>query len=195
MVINHIFCMTGSSFEQDVIKLFLIDESEHFLITGMYTCLVKNLYWRSLSKTKIYFLFSRACEPINWLSKGYSLNLLAFCRACLNYWMLAVVHLCPLPVIWLGCSGLFLCVTISVVFVTNCFLLYVFETTEHHCSCKYTIQYPNIMNHSNTLTGKNSYKIHMSIHWIRLQSSFIKKKKKLHDLWKSISVPTQFICI
>lgn len=34
------------------------------------------------------------------------------------------------------------------------------------------------MNHSNTLTGKNSYKIHMSIHWIRLQSSFIKKKKK-----------------
>lgn len=43
MVINHIFCMTGSSFEQDVIKLFLIDESEHILITGMYTCLVKNL--------------------------------------------------------------------------------------------------------------------------------------------------------
>lgn len=25
MVINHIFCMTGSSFEQDVIKLFLIE--------------------------------------------------------------------------------------------------------------------------------------------------------------------------
>lgn len=105
-------------------KTVFIDESEHFLITGMYTCLVKNLYWRrSLSKTKIYFLFSRACESINWLSKGYSLNLLAFCRACLNSWMLAVVHLCPLPVIWLGCSGLFLCVTISVVFVTNCFLL------------------------------------------------------------------------
>lgn len=117
-----------------------IFKSEHFLI--MYTCFVIYIK-KDPYQIQKYIYFPRHVNQ----SSGC---VLAFFRAWLNYWMLAVTVVLLWPLIWLGCNILFLClpITISVVSVTNYFSLCLWNNWTSY-SIKYTIQYPDIiMKHS-----------------------------------------------